>query len=68
MSKVSIIKDRNGKEYKNKVLLSQRFLYHTLLGRIVLKQLIKPSFSIKIGKKLDSKKSIKKVNKWLMVD
>lgn len=64
MSKVSIIKDRNGKEYKNKVLLSQRFLYHTLLGRIVLKQLIKTSFSIKIGKKLDSKKSIKKVNSF----
>ena len=60
MSKVSIIKDRDGNEYKNKVLLSQRFLYHTFFGRLILKQLIKPSFSLKTGKKLDSKKSVNK--------
>ncbi len=64
MSKVTIIKDRKGNVYKNKVLLSQRFLYHTFLGRFILKQLVKPSFSIKIGNKMDSKKSLKKVHSF----
>ncbi len=59
------IATRDGKIYQSKVLLSQRFLYHTLLGRLFLKLLIKPSISKKIGKWLDSEKSKKRIKKFV---
>ena len=52
------IRTRDGKEFDSKPLKSQKFLYKTILGRLILKALIRPSFSKKIGKKLDSPKSI----------
>ena len=48
-----------------KVMKSQKFLYHTHLGRLILKSLIKPSFTIKQEKKLSSKKSLKKIPKFI---
>ena len=49
------------KEFDSKPLKkSKNLLYKTILGRLILKALIRPSFSKKIGKKLDSPKSLKK--------
>lgn len=59
------IRERDGRKTWEKPLLSQRFLYHTLLGRIILSFLIKPSFSKKIGKYLDSPKSIKRIDRFI---
>lgn len=58
------IRTRDGKEFDSKPLKSQKFLYKTILGRLILKALIRPSFSKKIGKKLDSPKSLKKAYKF----
>lgn len=58
------IKTRDGKIIESKPLKSQKFLYNTILGRLILKVLIRPSFSKKIGKKLDSPKSLKKSYKF----
>lgn len=58
------IKTRNGELIPSKPLKSQRFLYNTIIGRLILKALVKPSFSKKIGKKLDSPKSLKKCKKF----
>ena len=58
------IRSRDGKIIESKPLKSQRFLYNTILGRLILKALIKPSFSTKIGKRLDSPKSLKKSYKF----
>ncbi len=59
------IATRDGKIYESRVLLSQRFLYHTLLGRLFLKFLISPSISKKIGARLDSEKSKKRIKKFV---
>ncbi len=58
------IRSRDGKIIESKPLKSQRFLYNTILGRLILKALIRPSFSTKIGKRLDSPKSLKKSYKF----
>ena len=58
------IRTRDGKEFDSKPLKSQKLLYKTILGRLILKALIRPSFSKKIGKKLDSPKSLKKAYKF----
>jgi phosphatidylserine decarboxylase len=60
-----IIDRKTLKETPLNVLKSQKFLYHTFLGRLILKKLIKPSFTIKREKKLSSKKSLKKVPKFI---
>ena len=60
-----IIDRKTKKETPLNVMKSQKFLYHTFLGRLILKKLIKPSFTIKREKKLSSKKSLKKVPKFI---
>ncbi len=60
-----IIDRKTLKETPLNVLKSQKFLYHTFLGRLILKKLIKPSFTIKQEKKLSSKKSLKKIPKFI---
>ncbi len=59
------IRERDGRKTFEKPLLSQRFLYHTFLGRAILSLLIKPRLSKRIGHYLDSPKSVRKIDKFV---
>ncbi len=59
------IRERDGRKTFERPLLSQRFLYHTFLGRAILFLLIKPRLSKRIGHYLDSPKSVRKIDKFV---
>ena len=61
-----IVRDRNSK--KNIIIESSKtlnFFYDTLLGRIILKPFISKTFSNLMGKYMNSKYSLKRVDKFI---
>lgn len=63
---IYIVRDRNNK--KNIIIESSKtlnFFYDTLLGRIILKPFISKTFSNLMGKYMNSKYSLKRVDKFI---